>query len=214
VIFTETPLAGAFIIDIERRGDDRGFFARSFCQREFDERGLKPLVAQCNVSFNVQRGIVRGLHFQFPPAAETKYIRCTRGAIVDVIVDLRPESPTYLQHVAVELTADNRRGLYVPERFAHGYQVLVDDTETTYQVGEFYTPAAESGLRFDDPRLAIDWPLPPAGMSPKDAAWPLLAEVEPEIRRRMNATEGPAKAGRYETDEARPAGGADLVRSA
>jgi dTDP-4-dehydrorhamnose 3,5-epimerase len=185
VIFTETPLAGAFIVDIERRGDDRGFFARSFCQREFEERGLKPLVAQCNVSFNVQRGIVRGLHFQFPPAAETKYIRCTRGAIVDLIVDLRPESATYLQHVMVELTADNRRGLYVPERFAHGYQVLIDDTETTYQVGEFYTPAAESGLRFDDPRLAIQWPLPPADMSAKDRAWPLLSEAESAIRRRM-----------------------------
>ncbi len=199
MIFTETPLAGAFIIDIERRGDERGFFARSFCQREFEDRGLKPLVAQCNVSFNVQRGIVRGLHFQFPPAAETKYIRCTRGAIVDVIVDLRPESPTYLQHIAVELTADNRRGLYVPERFAHGYQVLVDDTETTYQVGEFYTPAAESGLRFDDPRLAIEWPLTPTGMSPKDSAWPLLAESEPEIRRRMTVTGEPGKARSAET---------------
>jgi dTDP-4-dehydrorhamnose 3,5-epimerase len=187
VLFRETPLAGAFIIDIDRRGDDRGFFARSFCQREFEQHGLKPLVAQCNVSFNVQRGIVRGLHFQFPPAAETKYIRCTRGAIVDIIVDLRPESPTFLQHIAVELTAENRRGLYVPERFAHGYQVLVDDTETTYQVGEFYTPEAESGLRFDDPALSIVWPLPPTGMSPKDRAWPLLKDSESEIRRRMAA---------------------------
>ena len=120
MIFTETVLPGAFVVDIERRGDDRGFFARTFCRREFEARGLKPLIAQANVSFNHHRGTVRGLHFQFPPHAETKYIRCTRGAILDVIVDLRPESPTYLRHVAVQLTADNRRGLYVPERFAHG----------------------------------------------------------------------------------------------
>jgi dTDP-4-dehydrorhamnose 3,5-epimerase len=189
MIFTETSLPGAFIVDLERRGDERGFFARSFCQREFEARGLKPVIAQANVSFNVHRGTVRGLHFQYPPAAETKYIRCSRGAIVDVIVDLRPESPTYLQHVAVELTADNRRGLYVPERFAHGYQVLEDNTETTYEVGEFYTPSAESGLRFDDPRLGISWPLPATDMSPKDRAWRLLDEAEPEIRGRMTLNE-------------------------
>lgn len=190
--FTETTLKGAFIIDLEPRGDDRGFFARTFCQREFQAHGLKPLVAQANLSFNRRVGTVRGLHFQFPPAAETKYVRCSRGAIVDVIVDLRPESPTYLQHVAVELTAENRRGLYVPERFAHGYQVLEDDTETTYQVGEFYTPAAESGLRFSDPRLAIEWPLPPTDMSDKDRAWKLLEEVEPFIAARMAAVAVPA----------------------
>ena len=185
MIFTETNLPGAFIVDLEPRGDDRGFFARSFCQREFEAHGLKTVIAQTNVSFNYRTGTVRGLHFQFPPAAETKFIRCTRGAIVDVIVDLRPESPTYLQHVAVELTADNRRGLYVPERFAHGYQVLADNTETTYQVGEFYTPAAESGLRYDDPQLGIAWPLPVTDMSPKDQVWPLLSTAEPEIRARM-----------------------------
>jgi dTDP-4-dehydrorhamnose 3,5-epimerase len=185
MIFTETKLKGAFIIDLQPRGDDRGFFARSFCQREFDAHGLKPLIAQANISFNYHKGTVRGLHFQFPPAAETKFVRCSRGAIVDVIVDLRPESPTYLQHVAVELTADNRRGLYVPERFAHGYQVLEDNTETTYQVGEFYTPAAESGLRYDDPALTIDWPLPATDMSDKDQRWPLLSESEPAIRERM-----------------------------
>lgn len=193
MIFTETALPGAFIVDLETRGDERGFFARSFCQREFTDHGLKPAIVQCNVSFNYRKGTVRGLHFQFPPAAETKFVRCTRGAIVDVIVDLRPESPTYLQHAAVELTAGNRRGLYVPERFAHGYQVLEDDTETTYQVGEFYTPSAESGLRFDDPRLAIEWPLPPTEMSPKDAAWPLLTGAEAPIRSRM-ALAAPAAA--------------------
>jgi dTDP-4-dehydrorhamnose 3,5-epimerase len=185
MIFTETKLKGAFIVDLEPRGDDRGFFARAFCQREFEAHGLKPLIAQANISFNYRTGTVRGLHFQFPPAAESKFVRCSRGAIVDVIVDLRPESPTYLQHVAVELTAENRRGLYVPERFAHGYQVLADHTETTYQVGEFYTPAAESGLRYSDPGLGIAWPLPVTDMSPKDRVWRLLEEAEPEIRRRM-----------------------------
>jgi dTDP-4-dehydrorhamnose 3,5-epimerase len=185
MIFTETKLRGAFIVDLEPRGDDRGFFARSFCQREFEAHGLKPLIAQGNISFNYHKGTVRGLHFQFPPAAETKFVRCSRGAIVDIIVDLRPESPTYLQHVAVELSADNRRGLYVPERFAHGYQVLEDNTETTYQVGEFYTPAAESGLRYSDPRLAIEWPLPVTDMSDKDRAWQLLEQSEPMIAARM-----------------------------
>ena len=140
MIFTETKLAGAFVIDLERREDDRGFFARTFCQHEFEEHGLKPVIAQANVAFNKRRGTLRGMHFQYPPAAETKLVRCTRGAILDIIVDLRPESPTYLEHVAVELTADNGRALYVPERFAHGYQVLEDATETSYQVGEFYTP--------------------------------------------------------------------------
>jgi dTDP-4-dehydrorhamnose 3,5-epimerase len=186
MIFTETHLPGAFIIDLEPRGDDRGFFARAFCRREFEAHGLKPDIAQTNISFNRRKGTLRGLHFQFPPAAETKLVRCSRGAIVDVIVDLRPESPTYLQHVAVELTAENRRALFVPERFAHAYQVLEDDTETTYYVGEFYTPSLESGLRFDDPRLGIAWPLEPADMSPKDRSWPLLAEREPEIRARMS----------------------------
>lgn len=185
MIFAETALPGAFIVDLEPRGDERGFFARGFCQREFDLRGLKSVVAQGNISFNRRKGIVRGLHFQRPPHAETKFVRCTRGAILDVIVDLRPESPTYLRHVAVELTADNRRGLYVPERFAHGYQVLEDDTETTYQVGAFYTPAAEGGLRYSDPRLAIEWPLPVTDVSEKDAAWPLLDVAEPAIRTYM-----------------------------
>ena len=176
MIFRETRLPGAFIVDLEPRTDERGFFARAFCQREFEAHGLKPVIAQANISFNYRRGTVRGLHFQHPPHAETKFVRCSRGAIVDVIVDLRPDSPTYLQHVAVELTADNRRGLYVPERVAHGYQVLEDNTETTYQVGEFYTPGAEDGLRYDDPRLGIDWPLPVTDMSDKDRRWPLLAE--------------------------------------
>lgn len=155
MLFLETALPGAYIIDIEPRSDSRGFFARSFCQNEFAAHGLKPVIAQANLAFNHYKGTVRGMHFQCPPAAETKLVRCTRGGILDIIVDLRPESPTYLKHVSVELTEDNHRAIYVPERFAHGYQVLRDSTETSYQVGEFYAPGTEGGLRFDDPRLKL-----------------------------------------------------------
>jgi dTDP-4-dehydrorhamnose 3,5-epimerase len=185
VIFTETKLSGSFILDLERREDNRGFFARAFCQDEFTGHGLKPVIAQANIAFNKRKGTLRGMHFQFPPAAETKLVRCTRGAIIDIIVDLRPESTTYLEHVAVELSADNHRALYVPERFAHGYQVLEDVTETSYQVGEFYTPEAEGGIRYDDPRLGLTWPLPVAEITEKDRAFPLLSDSEPEIARRM-----------------------------
>ena len=185
MIFTETALEGAFIIDLERREDNRGFFARAFCQREFADHGLKPVIAQANVAFNRRRGTLRGMHFQYPPAAETKLVRATRGAILDIIVDLRPESPTYLQHVAVELSADNYRALYVPERFAHGYQALEDGTETSYQVGEFYSPGTEGGLAPQDARLGLRWPLPVTDMSEKDARWKSLDEVEDEVRRRM-----------------------------
>jgi dTDP-4-dehydrorhamnose 3,5-epimerase len=185
VIFTETKLGGAFVIDLERREDSRGFFARAFCQDEFNEHGLKPVIAQANIAFNRRKGTLRGMHFQFPPAPETKLVRCTRGAILDTIVDLRPESPTYLEHVAVELSADNYRALYVPERFAHGYQVLEDTTETSYQVGEFYTPGAEGGLPYDDPKLGLTWPLPVTEISEKDREWPSLSEIEPELARKM-----------------------------
>jgi dTDP-4-dehydrorhamnose 3,5-epimerase len=187
MIFTETALAGAFIIDIEPRGDSRGFFARAFCQHEFEEHGLKPVIAQGNLAFNATKGTLRGMHFQFPPKAETKLVRATRGSILDIIVDLRPESPTYLEHISVELSADNHRALYVPERFAHGYQVLEDNTETTYQVGEFYAPETEGGLRYDDPRLDLRWPLPVGEMSEKDAGWKLLDEIEAELKERMSA---------------------------
>jgi len=187
VIFTETILAGAFILDVEERRDSRGFFARTYCRDEFEAHGLDPDLVQGNLSYNNLGGTVRGIHFQFPPAAETKVVRCTRGALVDVIVDLRPESPTYLRHVAVELTADNRRSLYVPRRFAHGYQSLEDGTEVTYLTGTRYTPALESGLRHDDPALAIAWPLPPIELSEKDRTWGLLAQTESLIRTRMAA---------------------------
>jgi len=186
MLFMETTLRGAFVIDLDRREDSRGFFARLFCQREFAEHGLNPVIAQANVAFSRRRGTLRGMHFQVPPLAETKVVRVTRGAILDVIVDLRPESPTYLQHVAVELTADNRRSLYVPERFAHGFQVLEDQTETTYLMGEFYVPNAEGGLRYSDPMLALEWPLPVTEIAAHDEVWPLLSEVEPKLRRSMS----------------------------
>jgi dTDP-4-dehydrorhamnose 3,5-epimerase len=193
MIFTETKLAGAFIIDLERREDNRGYFARAFCQHEFEEHGLKAVIAQANIGFNRYKGTLRGMHFQYPPAAETKLVRCTRGAILDIIVDLRPESLTFLEHVEVELSADNGRALYVPERFAHSYQVLENTTETSYQVGEFYTPSAEGGLSPFDPDLGLSWPLPVTDISDKDANWPPLSEVLDDIKSRM-AAEATARA--------------------
>jgi dTDP-4-dehydrorhamnose 3,5-epimerase len=187
VIFTETKLKGAFILDIERRSDERGFFARAFCQEEFKAHGLKPVIAQANIAHNRLKGTLRGMHFQYPPAAETKLVRCTKGAILDIIVDLRPESPTYLQHISVELTEDNQRALFVPERFAHGYQVLRDDTDTTYFVGEFYTPNAEGGLMYNDPKLGLSWPLPVTVVSEKDQKFAPLDTIEAEVKRRMSA---------------------------
>ena len=186
MIFTETKLKGAFIIDLERREDERGFFARTFCQNEFRENGLKPVIAQANLASNLRKGTLRGLHFQYPPKAETKLVRCTRGAILDIIVDLRPESQTFLDHVAVELNQDNQAALYVPERFAHGYQVLQDGTDTSYQVGEFYAPSAEGGLRYDDPQLNLHWPLPVSVISPKDMAFRPFDEMQGELRQRMS----------------------------
>src|SRR6266478_1960383 len=183
--FTERKLEGAYIIELERREDSRGFSARAFCQKAFAAQGLKPVIAQANVAYNFKKGTLRGMHFQFPPAAETKLVRCTRGAILDIIVDLRPESPTYLQSIAVELNEENGRALYVPERFAHGYQALRDSTETSYQVGEFYAPDCESGLMHDDPRLGLQWPLPVAVISDKDQKFKLLDQIEPELKRRM-----------------------------
>ena len=178
MIFTKTELPGAYVIDLERREDERGFFARAWSEDEFAERGLSTRVVQCNLSWNERRGTLRGLHFQRPPHAEVKLVRCTRGAIYDVIVDLRPGSPAYGRWLGVELTAENRRMLYVPEGFAHGYQTLVDGTETYYQVSEFYAPGAEGGLRWDDPALAIEWPEADERiMSAKDESWPDFVPV-------------------------------------
>ncbi len=192
MIFTETKLKGAYIIELERREDSRGFFARGFCQNEFRAHGLKPTVAQGNIASNIKAGTLRGMHFQYPPAAESKLVRCTRGAIYDIIVDLRPESPTYLQHIGVELNEDNQRALYVPERFAHGYQTLTDKTDTSYLVGEFYTPDAEGGLLYDDPSLKLNWPLPVSVISDKDQKFPLYREIEGELKRKMSRVLEPA----------------------
>jgi dTDP-4-dehydrorhamnose 3,5-epimerase len=174
MIFTEIDLKGAFVIDLELKHDHRGFFARSFCAQDFEAHGLKPTVAQCNLSFNHKKGTLRGMHYQISPAAETKLVRCTRGAIYDVIIDMRPESPTFLQHFGVELTEENRRALYIPEMFAHGYQALTDGAEVVYQVGEFYTPGYERGLRHNDPFFNIQWPQEVTEISEKDSNWPLL----------------------------------------
>ncbi len=188
MLFTETALKGAWIVDLDRREDDRGFFARAFCQQEFDDHGIASEVKQANVSYSARAGTVRGMHFQYPPAAENKFIRVIAGAILDVIVDLRPESPTFLEHVGVELTAENRRAFVVPPRFAHGFVTLTDDVEVMYLVSAFYTPAEEGGLRHDDPALGIDWPLPAAVISPKDASWPSLPDQVDAIRQKMQVT--------------------------
>lgn len=172
--FTATKLAGAWIVELDRLEDERGFFARSFCQREFDKLGMNTTVVQSNVSYNVSRGTLRGMHYQVAPAEETKLVRCTRGSIVDIIVDMRKDSPTYHQHIAVDLNADNHRSLFVPANFAHGFQTLEDDTEVMYMVSGFYTPECERGLRYNDPALNIQWPLPVEHVSDKDAQWPLL----------------------------------------
>ena len=173
--FAETSLAGAYIVEPEPHEDARGFFARTFCAKEFGEKGLAGDFVQCSVSMTRERGTVRGLHFQLAPSAEAKLVRCTSGALYDVIVDLRPNSKTYLQHVGVELTARNRRALYVPEMCAHGFQTLDGDTEVFYQISAFYAPDLARGLRFDDPKLGIKWPLPVGTISEKDRHWPLLS---------------------------------------
>lgn len=177
--FVETSLAGAYVIELERLEDERGFFARTFCRNVFEEHGLNPAVAQCNLSYNYKKGTLRGMHYQLPPATEAKLVRCVQGAIFDVIVDLRRDSPTYLEHFGVELSSGNRAALYVPEMFAHGYQALTDDAEVIYQVSEFYAPGTERGIRYDDPRLGITWPVPVSVISDKDASWPPFVEDAP-----------------------------------
>ncbi len=176
MLFAETRLRGAFTIDLEPRVDPRGFFARAFCTREFEQHRLTTSFVQMNISSSAAKGTVRGLHYQDGAASETKLVRCTRGAIFDVIVDLRRGSPTYLQHVVVTLTSENRRALYVPKMFAHGFQALTDGVEVLYQVDSFYAPEAERGLRYDDPVLAIRWPEAVTVVSEKDRLWPLLEQ--------------------------------------
>lgn len=179
--FSATAIAGAFVVEIEPRTDDRGFFARSFCQREFAEYGLSDVVAQCNVSYNARAGTLRGMHYQLPPSAEAKLVRCTSGAIYDAIADVRRDSASYLEWVGVELRADARNALYVPEGCAHGFQTLVDDTEVVYQMSEFHAPDLARGFRYDDPRFGIPWPLEVSVVSEKDAT---LAPWAPHLEER------------------------------
>ncbi|MGB5890302.1 MAG: dTDP-4-dehydrorhamnose 3,5-epimerase [Thermoanaerobaculia bacterium] len=175
MIFLETPLAGAFVIDIEPHEDERGFFARTFCQEEFEAHGLNAPVVQSSVSFNRQRGTLRGMHFQAPPHEESKVVRCTAGAIYDVIVDLRPLSPTFVQWHAVTLSAENRTMFYIPGGFAHGFLTLEDNTEVLYQMSEFYYPDSARGVRWDDPAFGIEWPVEPTAISDRDQSYPDFA---------------------------------------
>lgn len=172
--FTELSLKGAYLIDLHPHEDSRGLFARTFCAQEFHDHGLVETFVQCNTSWNARKGTVRGMHHQVLPSCETKLVRCTAGSLWDVIVDLRPESPGYLQHVGVELSASNRRALYIPAMFAHGFQTLEDRTEVFYQMSDYYSPDLATGLRYDDPKLGIRWPLPVSVVSEKDQALALL----------------------------------------
>jgi len=174
MIFEETPLAGAFLLRPEKIEDDRGFFARSFCRQEFEAHGLSPAVAQCNVSFNHHKGTLRGLHFQATPHEEIKLVRCTRGSLFDVIVDLRPTSPTFKASFSIELTERNHFSLYVPKGFGHGFQTLEDSTEVFYQMSQFYVPGAALGYRWNDPAFDLPWPLEPTVISERDQALPFL----------------------------------------
>ena len=169
-----TPLAGGYLVELEQLADERGFFARSFCQREFAAHGLDLVVAQCTVSFNRKRGTLRGLHYQAEPHAEAKLVRCTRGAVWDVIVDIRKDSATARKWYSVELTAENHRALYIPAGFAHGFQTLEDDTEVLYQMSEYHHPESARGVRWDDRTLAIRWPIKDPIISPRDRELPTL----------------------------------------
>ncbi|MEO5714569.1 MAG: dTDP-4-dehydrorhamnose 3,5-epimerase [Luteolibacter sp.] len=174
MIFHETKLKGAFIVELDRKEDERGFFARAFCAQEFEEHGICPRVVQANISYNHKKGTLRGMHYQLPPASEPKFIRCISGAVWDVIIDMRPDSPTYLEHLGVELSVENRRAIYVPDMFAHGNQALTDGAELLYLMGEYYTPGCATGLRYDDPAFGIEWPLPVTVINDNDRAWPLM----------------------------------------
>ncbi|MGR4067808.1 dTDP-4-dehydrorhamnose 3,5-epimerase [Halomonas sp. LR3S48] len=174
--FIQTDLKDAYLVELEPRGDDRGFFARTMCREEFSTIGINNNFVQQNTSFSAQRGTLRGLHFQKAPNGEDKLIRCIRGAIIDVIVDIRQDSPTYMQHQMFELTSRNRLQLLVPKGFAHSFMTLEDDVEVSYLVTAPYTPSSEDGLRYDDVALGIEWPMPASVISAKDASWPLISE--------------------------------------
>lgn len=175
MIFHETKLAGAYIVELDRKEDHRGFFARAFCRKELADLGITFEAVQANISHSSKKGTLRGMHYQGEPVSETKFIRCIKGAVWDVIIDMRPDSPTYLQHIGVELSSDNGRAIYVPDRFAHGNQALTDDAELLYLMGGFYTPGNERGVRFDDPAVGIEWPLPVTVIDHKDQAWAPLS---------------------------------------
>jgi len=172
MIFNPTPLGGAYVVEIEKMRDERGFFARSYCVEEFAAHGLEPLGVQCNISHNARMGTLRGMHLQEPPNAEAKLVRCTRGALFDVIIDLRPEAPTYCQWFGIDLTADNYSMLYVPRGCAHGFQTLEDHTEVCYQMSRAYSAQGARGVRWDDPLFLIKWPLPVTSISERDQSYP------------------------------------------
>lgn len=171
MIFTETGLPGAYVVGIKRIEDDRGFFARGFCRREFEEAGLDPTLVQINLARSIRKGTLRGMHFQEAPHAENKLVRCTRGAIYDVMVDLRADSPTFKRWFGLELTDENHQMLYVPKGFAHGYQTLTDDAEMCYQTSQFYAGGSARGVRYDDPAFGINWPLAVSVISEADRRW-------------------------------------------
>jgi dTDP-4-dehydrorhamnose 3,5-epimerase len=179
MVFTETAIRGIFIIDLERMEDERGFFARSFCREEFRARGLKTDIAQSNVSFNRRQGTLRGMHLQVAPRAEAKLVSCARGEVHDVVVDLRPDAPTYCKWIAVRMTEDDRRALYIPEGIAHGFQTLKDDTELFYQMFISYAPECQRGVRWDDPAFGIEWPIPDPIVSERDRSYPLYDSHKP-----------------------------------
>jgi dTDP-4-dehydrorhamnose 3,5-epimerase len=172
LLFQQTPIAGAYVIDIEKRGDDRGFFARVFCQKEFGAKGLATQFVQVNSSLSGRKGTLRGMHYQLPPDAEVKIVRCIRGSLFDVVLDLRTDSSTFGKSFGAELSAENRKMMYVPKGCAHGFITLQEDTEAFYFVDAFYAPQGERGVRFDDPGFAIQWPAAPVEMSDKDKKWP------------------------------------------
>jgi dTDP-4-dehydrorhamnose 3,5-epimerase len=172
MIFTETNLKGAYVVELQRFEDERGYFARSWCEREFKEHGLDSRLVQCNVSFNRRKGTLRGMHYQVPPFAEAKLTRCTRGALYDVIIDLRPESHTFLRWMAIELTPDNNKMVFIPNGFAHGFQTLEDNTEIFYQMSEFYAPECARGVRWNDPLFSITWPAAERTIAPRDQQYP------------------------------------------
>ena len=172
MIFEETKLKGAFILDVKKSEDERGFFARTYCQDELKQHGLIPEVVQANMSTNKKKGTLRGMHYQLDPYQETKLVRCTKGSLYDVIIDLRPKSPTYKNWFGIELSEDNHRALFVPKDFAHGFITLTNDTTASYMVSQFYTPNAEKGIRWNDPAFVIEWPIEPVCISEKDDSCP------------------------------------------